>query len=213
MTSPAERRPPPPAPQPSYAVTKRAFDIVVCLVSAPAVLPLIVICAAAVRLDSDGPIFFSQQRTGRHARRFRMWKFRTMDKDAEAMKASLRHLSVLPAPDFKVPNDPRITRTGRFLRKTSLDELPQLWNVFCGEMSLVGPRPTSFGSETYDLWHTARLEVRPGLTGLWQVTGRHVMTFDERLRLDIAYLRSMSFRTDLRILLKTVVVVFKQSGV
>lgn len=200
-------------PRPSYRIGKRLFDIVAVLLAVPVLLPLIVLCALAVRLDSPGPIFFSQRRTGLHNRRFPMWKFRTMCKDAEAMKASLQHLNILPPPDFKVPNDPRITRVGRFLRATSLDELPQLWNVLKGDMSLVGPRPTSFGSETWDLWHTARLEVRPGLTGLWQVTGRGVMTFDERLRLDIAYLRAMSFGNDLRILLRTVFVVVNRSGV
>ena len=199
-------------PSARYLRAKRAFDITVCLLAAPVVVPLLLVCVLAVRLDSEGPVFFSQKRTGRHNQRFSMWKFRTMCKDAEAMKASLQHLNILPAPDFKVPNDPRITRVGRFLRKSSLDELPQLWNVLRGDMSLVGPRPTSFGSETWDLWHTARLEVRPGLTGLWQVTGRGVMTFDERLRLDIAYLRSMSFGTDLRIILRTVGVVFARSG-
>jgi lipopolysaccharide/colanic/teichoic acid biosynthesis glycosyltransferase len=196
-----------------YLRVKRIMDVAVCLLGAPVLLVLIALCAVAVRLDSPGPIFFGQLRTGRHNRRFRMWKFRTMCRDAEAMKGSLQHLSVLPAPDFKVPNDPRVTRVGRFLRMTSLDELPQLWNVLRGDMSLVGPRPTSFSSETYDLWHTARLEVRPGLTGLWQVTGRGVMTFDERLRLDIAYLRTMSLRTDLRILARTVGVVLHRSGV
>jgi lipopolysaccharide/colanic/teichoic acid biosynthesis glycosyltransferase len=200
-------------PSTSYRVGKRVFDVTACLLAAPIVLPLVLLCTIAVRLDSPGPVFFSQRRTGRHNQRFAMWKFRTMCKDAEAMKASLQHLNILPPPDFKVPNDPRITRVGRFLRATSLDELPQPWNVLVGDMSLVGPRPTSFGSETWDLWHTARLEVRPGLTGLWQVTGRGVMTFDERLRLDIAYLRSMSFRNDLRILFRTVTVVLNRSGV
>jgi lipopolysaccharide/colanic/teichoic acid biosynthesis glycosyltransferase len=200
-------------PSDTYRVGKRVFDVTVCLLAAPFVVPLVLLCAVAVRLDSPGPVFFSQRRTGLHNRRFQIWKFRTMCRDAEAMKASLQHLSIVPAPDFKVPNDPRITRVGRFLRATSLDELPQLWNVFIGDMSLVGPRPTSFASDTWDLWHTARLEVRPGLTGLWQVTGRGVMTFDERLRLDIAYLRSMSFSNDLRILLRTVFVVVNRSGV
>jgi len=200
-------------PNASYRVVKRLFDIMVCLLASPVVLPLVVLCALAVRIDSRGPIFFSQRRTGLHNRRFAMWKFRTMCRDAEAMKASLQHLNILPPPDFKVPNDPRITRVGRFLRATSLDELPQLWNVLIGDMSLVGPRPTSFGSETWDLWHTARLEVRPGLTGLRQITGRGVVTFDERLRLDIAYLRAMSLRNDLRILLRTVPALLKRSGV
>ena len=102
-----------------------------------------------------------------------MYKFRTMVRDAEAMKASLAHLNVLPPPDFKIPNDPRITRVGKFLRKTSLDEVPQIFNVLRGEMSLVGPRPTSFAASTYAPWHTVRLEVRPGITGLWQVKGRN----------------------------------------
>ena len=108
---------------------------------------MLLVTALAVRLDSPGPILFRQQRTGRHGSRFAMYKFRTMVRDAEAMKASLAHLNVLPPPDFKIPNDPRITRVGKFLRKTSLDEVPQIFNVLRGEMSLVGPRPTSFAAE------------------------------------------------------------------
>ncbi len=201
-----------PSQRDGYAVVKRVFDVTACLLAVPFVVPLLVLCAVAVRLDSPGPVLFSQKRTGRDNRRFSMWKFRTMCRDAEAMKASLQHLNVLPPPDFKIPDDPRITRVGRVLRATSLDELPQLWNVLRGDMSLVGPRPTSFASDTWELWHTARLEVRPGLTGLWQVTGRGVMNFDERLRLDITYLRTMSLRTDLAILLRTASVVVRRSG-
>ena len=121
-----------------------------------------------------------------------MLKFRTMVQNAEELKASLQHLNILPAPDFKIPNDPRVTRVGKFLRKTSLDELPQVLNVIRGEMSIVGPRPTSFAASTYDLWHSERLEVVPGITGLWQVKGRGTMTFDERLRLDIEYIERRS---------------------
>jgi lipopolysaccharide/colanic/teichoic acid biosynthesis glycosyltransferase len=195
-----------------YPAVKRAFDVAVCLVALPIVLPLGLLIALAIRLDSPGPVAFTQLRTGRHGVRFRMYKFRTMVQNAEELKASLQHLNILPPPDFKIPNDPRITRVGRFLRKTSLDELPQVLNVLRGEMSLVGPRPTSFAPSTYTLWHTQRLEAVPGITGLWQVYGRNSMTFDERLRLDVAYIRTMSFALDLRILLLTVASVVRRSG-
>ena len=196
----------------SYLLAKRAFDLLVCLASMPVVLPLFLLCALAVRIDSPGPILFSQLRTGQHGTRFRMFKFRTMVQDAEELKATFAHLNVLPFPDFKIPDDPRITRVGKFLRKTSLDELPQVINLLKGEMSLVGPRPTSFAPSTYDLWHTERLEVAPGITGLWQVKGRNAMTFDERLRLDIHYIENMSFRLDLKIIWWTVSSVLKGSG-
>jgi lipopolysaccharide/colanic/teichoic acid biosynthesis glycosyltransferase len=197
----------------STLVAKRAFDLAVSIALLVIVLPLCAVIVVAVRIDSPGaPALFAQERTGRHGRRFRMWKFRTMVSDAEARKAELAHLSIVPPPDFKVIDDPRITRVGRWLRKTSLDELPQLVNVLRGEMSLVGPRPTSFAASTYDLWHSQRLEVRPGITGLWQVRGRNGADFDQRLRLDIQYIRSMSLRTDLRILAATVGSVTRSRG-
>ena len=115
-------------------------------------------------------------------------------------------------PDFKIPSDPRITRVGRFFRKTSLDELPQIFNVIWGDMSLVGPRPTSFPSSTYDLWHTARLEIKPGITGLWQVSGRCEIGFNTRSRLDIAYVRNLSLLLDIKILLRTIGSVIHQNG-
>ena len=192
--------------------TKRAFDVAIALAVMPLVLPVLLATALAVRVDSPGPILFRQQRTGRHGTRFAMYKFRTMVRDAESMKASLAHLNVLPPPDFKIPNDPRITRVGKFLRKTSLDEVPQIFNVLRGEMSLVGPRPTSFAASTYSPWHTVRLEVRPGITGLWQVKGRNESTFDERLRMDIDYIRTRSLRTDIRIFLMTFLSVVRRSG-
>ncbi|MDQ3866203.1 MAG: sugar transferase [Actinomycetota bacterium] len=195
-----------------YFWAKRVFDLLGCLLLLPIAAPLFLLCALAIRLDSPGPIFFTQLRTGRHGARFKMYKFRTMVRNAEELKASLAHLNVLPPPDFKIIDDPRITRVGKLLRKTSLDELPQLINVLRGEMSLVGPRPTSFAPSTYDLWHTQRLEVRPGITGLWQVTGRNDTTFDERLRLDIRYIENMSLRTDLRILSWTALSVVRRAG-
>jgi lipopolysaccharide/colanic/teichoic acid biosynthesis glycosyltransferase len=200
------------APSRRRTVAKRAFDVLVALLMLPVVIPLLLLIAAAVRLDSPGPVVFRQLRTGKNGRRFRMFKFRTMVRNAEELKASLQHLNILPPPDFKIIDDPRITRVGTFLRKTSLDELPQVLNVLSGDMSFVGPRPTSFAPETYDLWHTERLEVAPGITGLWQVKGRNSMTFDERLRLDIDYVRNWSFGRDLRILAMTATAVFARAG-
>ncbi len=195
-----------------YLVAKRGFDLAVCIWLLPVVAILILLLALIIRLDSPGPILIAQERTGRDGRRFRMYKFRTMVRNAEELKAGLAHLNVLPPPDFKIPKDPRITRVGKILRQTSLDELPQLVNVLRGDMSLVGPRPTSFEPTTYSLWHTRRLEVTPGITGLWQVKGRNLTTFDERLRLDIEYIEHRSFWLDLKILLQTVPAVFRRSG-
>lgn len=186
-----------------YEGTKRALDVVIAVVSLPFVLLVLAACALAIRLDSPGPAFFTQSRTGRGGRRFTMYKLRTMVQDAEELKTRYAHLNELTSPDFRLTNDPRVTRVGGFLRKTSLDELPQMFNVLMGDMSLVGPRPTSFSAESYRLWHTARLEVNPGLTGLWQISGRNEIDFDDRLRLDIAYIRNRSFLLDLRILLRT----------
>ena len=197
----------------AYLATKRVFDVVLGSLLIVLLLPVLIACAIAVRLDSPGRVVFGQLRTGRDGRRFRMYKFRTMLANAEELKASLAHLNVLPPPDFKIPNDPRITRVGRFLRATSLDELPQLFNVVRGDMSLVGPRPTSFAPSTYDTWHTHRLDVPPGLTGLWQLEGRGEMSFDERLRLDVSYIRNASLLYDLRLLMRTVGVVVRRSGV
>jgi lipopolysaccharide/colanic/teichoic acid biosynthesis glycosyltransferase len=187
----------------AYALSKRILDIVCCLFGLPIAMPLLVICAIAVRVDSPGEPFFSQLRTGKGGRRFRMYKLRTMVHNAAELKEQYAHLNELTWPDFKITDDPRITRVGRFMRRTSLDELPQLFNVLRGDMSIVGPRPTSFAAETYSLWHTARLEVKPGLTGLWQISGRHEIDFDERLRLDISYIRRRSMKLDLLIILMT----------
>ena len=191
---------------------KRVMDVVISLAVMPLILPILGLCAVAVRLDSPGPILFRQQRTGLHGVRFGMYKFRTMVANAEELKASLAHLNIMTPPDFKIIDDPRITRVGKFLRKTSLDEVPQIFNVLRGEMSLVGPRPTSFAASTYRLWHAERLEVTPGITGLWQVRGRNESTFDERLRLDVEYIAKRSTWLDLRIILETIGSVVNRSG-
>jgi lipopolysaccharide/colanic/teichoic acid biosynthesis glycosyltransferase len=200
-------------PRRRYLIAKRALDLVLGSLLLLLALPVLLVCAVAVRLDSPGPALFGQMRTGRNGRRFRMYKFRTMLQNAEELKATLAHLNILPPPDFKIPNDPRVTRVGRFLRATSLDELPQLVNVVKGDMSLVGPRPTSFAPSTYKLWHTHRLDVPPGLTGLWQIEGRAAMSFDERLRLDVTYIRRASMVYDLRLLARTAGAVVRRSGV
>jgi lipopolysaccharide/colanic/teichoic acid biosynthesis glycosyltransferase len=195
-----------------YERAKRSFDVAFAMLALTLLAPLGMLIAVAIRIDSPGPIVFTQQRTGKDGRRFQMFKFRTMVRDAESLKVEYAHLNVLMPPDFKIPDDPRITPVGRFLRRTSLDELPQLVNILRGDMSFVGPRPTSFADDTYDLWHTARLEVTPGLTGLWQIRARGDVDFDERLRLDIEYIRSRSLVTDLRILSATFISVLRAEG-
>lgn len=197
----------------AYLLTKRALDLLLVLTTLPLWLPLNGIVALMIRITSPGaPVIFKQQRTGKGGRRFQMYKFRTMVPNAEELKSKYTHLNELKWPDFKITNDPRITPIGRFLRTTSLDELPQLFNVLRGEMSLVGPRPTSFGPETYKLWHTSRLDVMPGLTGLWQIIGRAQLEFDDRLRLDIAYIERASLWLDFNILFRTVLAVFESRG-
>lgn len=199
-------------PGPGYAVAKRALDLTICALALPVILPLLVLGAAIVKLSGPGPLFFAQERTGIGGRRFRMFKFRTMVPEAPRMTAEMRARLGIQGPDFKLANDPRITRFGHFLRRTSLDELPQIWNILRGDMSLVGPRPTSFTAGTYDLWHTERLEVVPGLTGLWQIARRGDIDFDDRVRLDIAYVRHRSLLLDLSILIRTIPAVLFQRG-
>lgn len=191
---------------------KRALDWGLCVVLALPAALVVGLAALAVRCESPGSPFFSQPRLGAGGRSFRMWKLRTMVAGAAAMESELQHLNELPWPDFKISRDPRVTRVGRILRRTSLDELPQIWNVVRGEMSWVGPRPTSFGLERYQLWHTERLEVQPGLTGLWQIRERAQCDFDRRLRLDLAYVRGWRLRLDLAILAATVGAVWSGRG-
>ena len=197
----------------TYLFLKRIMDITLVLLSLPLWVPVLAVIALVIRFTSPGePVIFRQLRTGQGGRRFDMYKFRTMVPNAEELKSEYVHLNELQWPDFKITNDPRITPIGKFLRKTSLDELPQILNVLRGEMSLVGPRPTSFGAETYKLWHTSRLDVKPGITGLWQVFGRAKLEFDDRLRLDIAYIERASLWLDIQILILTALAVFQQRG-
>lgn len=195
-----------------FIFSKRLFDLLTCLLVMPVALPLFLVIALAVRLESPGPVFFLQDRTGRNGQRFKMFKFRTMVANAEELKQKYAHLNELTWPDFKITHDPRITRIGRFLRRSSLDELPQLLNIIWGDMSLVGPRPTSFKADTYQLWQTERLEIRPGLTGLWQVSGRSDLDFEERVELDIEYIERQSWMLDLKILWQTFSAVIQARG-
>lgn len=197
----------------SYRLAKRVMDLSLVLLAVPLWLPLTIIIAIIIQITSPGaPVIFKQLRTGKGGGRFYMYKFRTMVPNAEELKSKYAHLNELQWPDFKITNDPRITPIGKFLRKTSLDELPQMINILKGEMSLVGPRPTSFGPETYKLWHTHRLDVMPGLTGLWQILGRAQLEFDDRLRLDIAYIERASLWLDINILFRTLTAVFQSRG-
>ncbi len=197
----------------AYLFVKRIFDLLIVLITMPLWLAAIALIALLIWITSPGASpFFSQERTGKGGRRFQMLKFRTMVPNADALKQQYLHLNELQWPDFKITNDPRVTKIGRILRKTSLDELPQLFNILNGEMSLVGPRPTSFGAETYQLWQTERLDVVPGMTGLWQVFGRAQLEFDDRLRLDIAYIERAGLWLDINLLVQTAIAVFKQRG-
>jgi lipopolysaccharide/colanic/teichoic acid biosynthesis glycosyltransferase len=197
----------------AYLRIKRLMDIVCCLLIMPLFLPIFLICALLIKLESpDGAVLFTQMRTGRNGRRFRMYKFRTMVPNAEELKRQLAHLNELQWPDFKISNDPRILWIGKFMRKTSLDEIPQLFNILQGNMTLVGPRPTSFDTNTYKLWQTERLDVTPGITGLWQVYGRASTEFDERLRLDIMYIQTQRLSVDIQIMLRTVTAVLTARG-
>lgn len=196
-----------------YMVAKRAVDITMSATLLVITSPVAAALAVAIKVHDGGPVIFCQERTGRDGRRFRMFKFRSMHPNAEQMKAELRHLSTVAWPDFKLDNDPRTTPVGRFMRATYLDEIPQLLNVLRGEMSLVGPRPTSYKPSTYSVWHTERLDAKPGVTGLWQIKrSLDETSFDERLRMDVHYIRNRSLRGDLAILFGTLGVSLKRSG-
>ena len=198
----------------STYVFKRLLDIVVSAELLILLAPLFLIVAALIRLESPGPAFFRQIRVGRWGRLFPMWKFRSMYLDAEARQAALLARNESSGGViFKMKHDPRVTRVGWFIRKTSIDELPQLWNVLVGDMSLVGPRPALPGEvDQYSLADRRRLEVIPGITCIWQVSGRSDIPFPEQVKLDVRYIESSSFWQDILLLLKTVPAVLLGRG-
>ena len=199
-----------PAPLP---VWKRAIDVVIAAAALALLSPIMVMAAAVVKLSSPGPVLFRQWRAGLAGKPFLIFKFRSMVVDAERCQAPLRCHSNQDGPAFKIHNDPRITRVGRFLRQTSIDELPQLWNVLKGEMSLVGPRPLPIDEAAGCLpWQCRRVDVVPGLTCIWQVAGRSRVSFEEWMRMDRAYIRRRTLARDLLILLKTIPAVLLRRG-
>ena len=197
----------------SYVV-KRALDIVASALGMILLAPVFLAIAIAVKLSSPGPVFFSQVRVGRYGRHFNFYKFRSMRQDAEALKDGLKKQN--ESKDgviFKMKDDPRITKVGRFLRRTSLDELPQLWNVFIGDMSLVGPRPPVPSEvQEYTLEDRKRLDVIPGITCLWQIKGRSEIPFHEQVRLDKEYILAPGIWKDVVILLKTIPAIIGGKG-
>ncbi len=192
---------------------KRMLDVAGAAFGLVLAGPVMAIVALLIRLDSPGPVIYSAERTGAKGRRFRCYKFRSMVTNADHLKDDLRTQNQREGPIFKIVADPRITRVGRFIRRYSLDELPQLWNVLRGEMSLVGPRPHPVDEVNhYELHHYRRLDVKPGITGLWQITARHSSSFDLNMHLDLTYIENWSLRLDLRILLSTARVLFAPEG-
>ncbi|WP_245590126.1 sugar transferase [Desulfobulbus elongatus] len=204
----------PVAQDPQQLLAKRLFDLILTILALPFLVPLFLVVALAIKLDSSGPVFFVQQRVGLRKRLFPMYKFRSMYVGAEEKLKEIEHLNEAEGPIFKIRDDPRVTRVGRFLRRTSIDELPQLINVLRGEMSLVGPRPMSQRDvELFDRGvQRKRFSVQPGLTCLWQISGRSDLPFEKWLELDLEYIANWSFWLDIKILFKTIPVVLKSKG-
>jgi len=195
-----------------YKFTKRLLDISATMFGIILLSPVYIATAIAIKLDSKGPVFFAQNRLGQKGKHFKMYKFRSMVVDAEQLLKELESQNEVSGHMFKMRNDPRITKVGKLIRKTSLDELPQLFNVLKGDMSLVGPRPPLPKEVSeYDKWQDLRLSVRPGITGLWQVSGRNDIGFEEMVSLDLKYIRERSLIYDVKIILKTVPVLLGDS--
>jgi exopolysaccharide biosynthesis polyprenyl glycosylphosphotransferase len=203
-----------PAPEGLYLrYGKRALDVVGSLLALLASAPILAVLALLIRLESRGPIFYKSVRIGRGGRAFSFYKLRSMVKDADRKRNAVAHMNEADGPVFKIARDPRITRIGRFLRSTSLDEIPQFFNVLIGDMSLVGPRPPIPGEVSqYEPWQLRRLDVRPGITCLWQISGRSRIGFQEWMRLDLEYIKHQSLRLDLKILMRTIPAVLSREG-
>ena len=192
-----------------YEIYKRIIDIIGAGSGLILLSPVIAIVACAVKFTSKGPIFFSQKRVRKNGKIFNIYKFRSMVVNAEELKEKLAHQNEMSGPMFKMKDDPRVTKVGKFIRKTSLDELPQLWNVLKGDMSLVGPRP-SLPKEVkqFEKWMYKRLTVKPGLTCYWQVSGRNNIDFEDWMKLDVKYVEERNFWIDIKLIFKTVFVLF-----
>ena len=188
---------------------KRSMDILGSIVGIIFLSPLLLLVAILIKLDSKGKVFFSQVRVGLNGKEFKIYKFRSMVENAESLRTKLEDKNEATGPMFKIKKDPRITKVGRFIRKTSIDELPQLVNVLKGEMSLVGPRP-SLPSEVinFEPWMLKRFKVKPGLTCFWQVSGRNNIGFNEWMEMDIKYVNEISLSTDIKLILKTITLLF-----
>ena len=192
-----------------YEICKRTIDIIGAGLWLILLSPIIAIVACAVKFTSKGPVFFSQKRVGKNGELFEMYKFRSMVVNAEELKENLEEQNEMSGPMFKIKDDPRITKVGKFIRKTSIDELPQLWNILKGDMSLVGPRPSLPKEvEQFDNWMFKRLSVRPGLTCYWQVSGRNNIDFEDWMKLDVKYVEERNFWIDIKLIFKTVFVLF-----
>ena len=190
-----------------YEVIKRIIDIVASFTGLILLSPLILIVSMLIKLESKGEVIFKQKRVGLNGKEFYMYKFRSMVINAEELKEQLESQNEMSGPMFKIKDDPRITKVGKFIRKTSIDELPQLINVIKGDMSLVGPRPSLPKEvEKFEQWMMERLEVKPGLTCIWQISGRNNIDFEDWMKLDIKYVRERSFKLDMKLILKTVLV-------
>ena len=193
----------------SYLILKRIIDIIGSIIGIVLVSPVLLVTAVLIKLESKGRIFFSQTRVGLHGKEFKIYKFRSMVDGAEALRKSIEHKNEMTGPMFKVRCDPRITKIGRFIRKTSIDELPQLINVLKGEMSLVGPRPSIPSEvEKFEAWMLKRLEVKPGLTCYWQVSGRNNICFEDWMKLDIDYVNNRNMQLDIKLIFKTIILLF-----
>ncbi len=192
-----------------YEIFKRIIDIIGAGLGLILLSPIIAIVACAVKVTSKGPIFFSQKRVGKNGELFEMYKFRSMVVNAEELKENLEDQNEMSGPMFKIKDDPRVTKVGKFIRKTSIDELPQLWNILKGDMSLVGPRPSLPKEvEQFDNWMFKRLSVRPGLTCYWQVSGRNNIDFEDWMKLDVKYVEERNIWIDIKLIFKTIFVLF-----
>lgn len=201
-----------PEPHPGYNLSKRVLDIAGATVLLTLGAPFLVGAAVAIKATSPGPVLFKQLRMGKGGRLFLCFKLRTMVQDAEAKRAEVLHLNTMQGPAFKLPDDPRLTKVGKWLRRTSIDELPQAFNVLIGDMSLVGPRPLPVSENRYKGEQVQRLSVKPGLTCIWQTSGRSTVTFDQWMDMDLAYVHNRSLLQDVSLLAKTVPAVLSNRG-